>query len=95
MFKALLYQAHIWDPRPVFPILFDFFFLHSFGFVDVGRPIWREVASVLFSFCRLSPAQPVGLVSMFYRLYFWDQPGGPASYNGELKAQTLLNFMLP
>jgi hypothetical protein len=28
------------------------YFLDSFRFVDVGRPLWREVGSVLFSFCR-------------------------------------------
>jgi hypothetical protein len=37
--------------------LFDYF-LDSFGFVDVGRPLWREVGSVLFSFCQASPVQP-------------------------------------
>jgi hypothetical protein len=37
-----------------FPNLFDYF-LDSFGLVDVGRPLWREVGSVLFSFCRASP----------------------------------------
>jgi hypothetical protein len=34
-----------------FSIFFD-----SFGFVDVWRPLWREVGSVLFSFCRASLA---------------------------------------
>jgi hypothetical protein len=46
----------------------------------VGRPLWREVVSVLFSFCRASPAQPfsylspTGLMGIFYCLYFWDCP---------------------
>jgi hypothetical protein len=59
--------------------LFDFFF-YSFGFVDVGRPLWREVGSVLFSFCGASPAQPFSdlsptrLISIVYCVYFWDSP---------------------
>jgi hypothetical protein len=67
----------IWDPRPIFPIL-DFF--DSFRFIDVGRPLWREVGSVLFSFCEASPAQhfsdlsPTGLMSIVYCLYFWNSP---------------------
>jgi hypothetical protein len=54
------------------------FLFDSFGFIDVGRPLWREVGSVLFSFCRSSPAQhfsdlsPTGLMSIVYRFYFWD-----------------------
>jgi hypothetical protein len=46
----------------------------------VGRPLWRVVGSVVFSFCRTSPAQPfsdlspTGLMSKFYCLYFWDSP---------------------
>jgi hypothetical protein len=51
-------QAPISDPRPNFPILSSIIFLDSFGFVDVGRPLWRGVGSVLFSFCRASPVQP-------------------------------------
>jgi hypothetical protein len=51
--------------------------LDSFGFVDVGRPLWREVGSVLFSSCRASPAQPfsdlspTGLMCIVCFLYFW------------------------
>jgi hypothetical protein len=63
-----------------FPILSLIFFFYSFGFVDVGRPLWREVESVLFSFCRASPAQSfsdlstTGLMSIAYCLYFSDSP---------------------
>jgi hypothetical protein len=59
--------------------LFDYF-LGNLGFVGVGCPLWREVGSVLFSFCRASPAQPfsdlipTGLVSTVYCLYLWDSP---------------------
>jgi hypothetical protein len=44
------YQAPTWDPRPIFSYpLFDYFF-DRFGFVDVERPLWREVGSELLSF---------------------------------------------
>jgi hypothetical protein len=33
-------------------------FLDSYRFIDVGRPLWREVGSVVFSFCLASQAQP-------------------------------------
>jgi hypothetical protein len=51
-------------------------------FVDVGRPLWREVGSVVFSFCWASPAQsfsglsPTGLMSIFYCLNFETPPTG-------------------
>jgi hypothetical protein len=69
-------QAPIWDPRPIFPL--SLIILDSCGFVDVGRPLWREVGSLVFSFSWASPAQlfsdlsPTGLTSLFYCLYFWD-----------------------
>jgi hypothetical protein len=69
-----------------FPILSLIILFDSFGFVNVGCPLWREVVSVLFSFCRALPAQPLsglsptGLMSIVYCLYFWDsQPGRPGS----------------
>jgi hypothetical protein len=43
-----------------------------------GGPLWREVGSVVFSFCRALSAQPLsgpsptGLKSIIYCLYFWD-----------------------
>jgi hypothetical protein len=72
-------QAPNWDPRTIFSVLSLIIFLDSCGFVDVGRPLWREFGSVLYSFCRESPAQPfsdlspTGLTSIFYCLYFWDR----------------------
>jgi hypothetical protein len=57
-----------------------YLFLDSWGFVDVGRPLWGEVGFVVFSFCRASPARPfsdlssMGIISRFYCLYFWDSP---------------------
>jgi hypothetical protein len=55
-------------------------FFWQFWVCWCGRPLWREVGSVLFSFCRSSPAQPfsdpspTGLMSIVYCLYFWDSP---------------------
>jgi hypothetical protein len=48
----------------------------SCGFVDLGRPLWREGGSVVCNCYWSSPAQsfsgpiPVGLVAMFYCLRF-------------------------
>jgi hypothetical protein len=70
----------IWDLWPIFPILSLINFLDSFGFVDVGHPLWREVGSVLFSTAFLR-SESHGthehiLLSLFLRL---PQPGGPIS----------------
>jgi hypothetical protein len=52
----------------------------SYGFVDVGRPLWRQDGSVVNSCCRTSPAQsssgpsPVGLATIFYCLKFETRP---------------------
>jgi hypothetical protein len=60
--------------------LYFFNFLDSYGFVVVRRPLWREVGSVVFSFCSASPAQPFSglsftrLMSIFYCLCFWESP---------------------
>jgi hypothetical protein len=46
----------------------------------VGRLLWREVGSVVFSCFWASPAQsfsalsPAGLMNIFYCLKFWDSP---------------------
>jgi hypothetical protein len=48
----------------------------SCGFVDLGRPFWREDGSVVYNCCWPSPGQsfsgpsPVGLVVIFYCLRF-------------------------
>jgi hypothetical protein len=74
------YQAPTWARDQFFPILSLVIFFDSVGFVDVGRPLWREVGSVLFSICQASPVQnfsglsPTGLMSIVYCLYFWDSP---------------------
>jgi hypothetical protein len=47
---------------------------NSCGFIDVGRPLWREDASVVYSCCFPSPRQPfsgtspTGLMTIFYCL---------------------------
>jgi hypothetical protein len=48
----------------------------SCGFVDVGRPLWREDGSVVYNCCWSSPAQsssgpsPAGFMITFYCLKF-------------------------
>jgi hypothetical protein len=70
-------QVPIWDRDHFIPFSLRLF-LDSYRFVDVGRPLWREVGSVVFSFCRALPAQPfsdlssTGLTSIFYCPYFLD-----------------------
>jgi hypothetical protein len=50
------------------------------GFVDVGRPLWREEESVIYSCCCALPAQsfpglsPTGLKIIFYFLKFETPP---------------------
>jgi hypothetical protein len=56
------------------------YFLDRSGFVDVWRPLWREVGYVVFNCYWTSPAQsfsglnPTGLMSIFCCLYFWASP---------------------
>jgi hypothetical protein len=64
-------QAPIWNPRPIFRLLFLIIFLDSCGFVDVGRPLRRKVGSVVFSFCRASPAQPFSDLSPAVHMSFF------------------------
>jgi hypothetical protein len=52
----------------------------SCGFVNVGRPLWREDESVIYNCCWLSPAQSfsgpstAGLMTIFYSLRFETTP---------------------
>jgi hypothetical protein len=48
-------------------------FLDSCGFVHVGSPLWREDGSVVFSFCRASPAQPFSELSPTGLMYRWSK----------------------
>jgi hypothetical protein len=81
-------QAPIWDPRPVLSLL-SLIIFRQLWVCWCGAPLWREVGSLVFSFCRASSARPfsdlrpTGLMSIFYCLNFSDppppQPGGPGS----------------
>jgi hypothetical protein len=60
---------------------------HSYGFVAMGRPLWREDGSVVYEFCWTSPAQsfsgpsPAGHMTIFYCLRFeTPQPRGPGPH---------------
>jgi hypothetical protein len=50
--------------------------VYSCGFVDLGRPLWREAGSVVYNSCWSLPAQsfsgpsPLGLETIFYCLRF-------------------------
>jgi hypothetical protein len=80
-------QAPIRDPWPMFLLLF-LINLVSYGFVDMGRPLWREVGSVVFNCCWASPAKSfsgmsrAGLMFMLYCLKFFRlfQSWAPGSY---------------
>jgi hypothetical protein len=67
-------QAPIWGLGP------NFYLSDSCGFVDVGRPLWREDGSVVCNCCWASPAQsfsgpsPAGLMTIFYCLRFETPP---------------------
>jgi hypothetical protein len=56
------------------------FLSDSCGFVDVGRPLWWEDGSVVYTCCWSSPAKsfsgpsPVGLMTTFYCLRFETPP---------------------
>jgi hypothetical protein len=77
--SGLVLGTHLGPATNFSHSLFEYFF-DSCGFVDVGRPLWREVVSAVFSCCWASPAQPLsdlsptGHMSIFYCLYFWDSP---------------------
>jgi hypothetical protein len=50
-------QAPIWDPRPIFLLLSLIIFRRLQILLTWGRPLWREVGSVVFScWCSLSRA---------------------------------------
>jgi hypothetical protein len=66
-----------WNKVPIWGLRPDLYYCYdSCGFVDIGRPLWREAGSVVCNSCWSSPAQsflgpnPVGLVAIFYCLRF-------------------------
>jgi hypothetical protein len=66
-----------WNKAPIWGLRPDLYYLcDSCGFVDLGRPLWREDGSVVYNFCWPLPAQsfsgpsPLGLETIFYCLRF-------------------------
>jgi hypothetical protein len=63
-----------WNKAPIWGL--RLLLSDSCGFVDVGRPLWREDGSVVYNCCWPSPEQSfsgpsrVGLVTVFYCLRF-------------------------
>jgi hypothetical protein len=50
--QSVLVSSHIWGPKTRFLLMSD-----RFGFVHVGRPLWRVDGSVVYNCCWSSPAQ--------------------------------------
>jgi hypothetical protein len=98
----LVSSTHL-GPKTRFLLLSD-----SCWFVDVRRPLWREVGSVIYSCCWFSPAQSfpdpgsAGLMNIFYSLRFETaQPVGlgtliisPRNLVAELYPQTLVSLLV-
>jgi hypothetical protein len=66
-----------WNKAPIWGLRPDLYYcLTVAGFVDLGRPLWREDGSFVYSCCWPSPTQsfsgpgPVGLVAISYCLRF-------------------------
>jgi hypothetical protein len=73
-------QAPIWGLAVFFPFLSFLISFRHLRFLDVGRPLWREVGSVVFNCCWALPAQsfsglsPAELITISYCLNFCDSP---------------------
>jgi hypothetical protein len=71
-------QAPTSDQRPIF--LLSLIISDSYGFIDLGHPLWWEVESVVFSHCWASTEQPfssqrlTGLVRIFHFLCSLNSP---------------------
>jgi hypothetical protein len=50
--QSILVSSPMWGPRQVFC------YCHTCRFIDVGRPLWREDGSAIYSCCWLLPVQP-------------------------------------
>jgi hypothetical protein len=74
--SVLVSGTHL-GPETNFPLL-SLIIFRQLRVIDVRRPLWREVESVLLSFFWAWPAQSfsdlnlTGLMSIFYCLYFWN-----------------------
>jgi hypothetical protein len=79
-------QAPIWDPRPIC-LLLSLIIFRQLRACWCGHPLWREVESVVFSFCWASPAKPLFRSEshgtqehvLLFLLLVFSQPGGPGS----------------
>jgi hypothetical protein len=95
-----------WNKAPICGLRPDLYYLcDSCRFVDLGRPLWREDGSVVYSCCWPSPAQsflgasPVGLVAILYCLRFetsrfvssYDSQGHGGGIRPRLHMSDLLN----
>jgi hypothetical protein len=73
------FQAPIWDPPPIFPFL-SLIIFRQLRVCWCGAPSLTGCQVCSFSFCRASPAQPLsvlcpmGLMIIFYCLFFWTPP---------------------
>jgi hypothetical protein len=69
--QSVLMSSPIWGPMTRFLLLSG-----SYGFVDMGRPLWRENGSDVYNCCWPSPVHtfsgpsPTGLMTVFYCLRF-------------------------
>jgi hypothetical protein len=71
---AILYS---WNKAPIWGLRPDLYYMcDSYGLAFVGRPLWREVGSVICMCCSPLPAQsfsgpsPLGLETIFYCLTY-------------------------
>jgi hypothetical protein len=75
--SVLVSGTHLGPGTNFSPSFFNYFFN---GFVDVGRPFWWEVGSIVFSCYWASPAlsfsslSSMGLMNIFYCLNFLNSP---------------------
>jgi hypothetical protein len=73
--RIYLASSTLLEPKTRFLLLSD-----SCGFVDVGRPLWREGGPLVYDCCWPSSAQPfsgpspLGLMTIFYCLRFETPP---------------------
>jgi hypothetical protein len=72
--QSVLVSRTISETRPIFLSLSLEISSDNWRFVILGRPLWREDGSVIYSFCWATPAQhfsgpcPAGLITTFYCL---------------------------